>query len=227
RHALQGERQRLDDKVVDRKLVGRLAVLVLASFFGRGGVDLLARFKELADIAVNGEIKMRNGLHRSGEPLRDSAAHAIMRHELVAALVVQRADLLIRHGRRDERRRGACWCRWRAGCTQATSGFRFLDIARNHAAMWAGAGNAADIDASVLGETARERKRENSVGAAWRCTVPVGPNSLAPSLSPLGSGSLRRQWWTRCFRLLKRGRTLLSSGRGRRGLLCSSSFRLG
>ena len=39
RHALQRERQRLDDEVVDRELVGRLAVLVLR----RGGVDLLAR----------------------------------------------------------------------------------------------------------------------------------------------------------------------------------------
>jgi hypothetical protein len=39
RHALQRQRQRLDDEVVDRELVGRLAVLVLR----RGGVDLLAR----------------------------------------------------------------------------------------------------------------------------------------------------------------------------------------
>src|SRR5258705_370500 len=45
RHALQRERERLDDKVVDRELVGGLAVLVL----GCDGVDLLAR----------GEAKMR------------------------------------------------------------------------------------------------------------------------------------------------------------------------
>ena len=59
-NALQRQRQRLDDEIVDRKLVGRLAVLVL----GRGGVDLLARGQELADVAVHRQVEMRDGLHR-------------------------------------------------------------------------------------------------------------------------------------------------------------------
>ena len=56
RHALQRERHRLDDEVVDRELVGRLALLVLR----RRRVDLLARGEQLADIAVDGEIEMRD-----------------------------------------------------------------------------------------------------------------------------------------------------------------------
>ena len=59
-HALQRERQRLDDEVVDRDLVGGLAVLVLR----RGGVDLLARGQELVDIAVDREIEVRDRLLR-------------------------------------------------------------------------------------------------------------------------------------------------------------------
>ena len=44
RHALQGQRQRLDDEVVDRELVGRRAV----ACFGRGGIGLLAQRQQRA-----------------------------------------------------------------------------------------------------------------------------------------------------------------------------------
>ena len=79
-HPLQRERQRLDDEVVDRELVGGLAVLVL----GRGGVDLLARGQELADVAVEREIEMRNGLLRLHEALRNDLAHVVVWNDLIA-----------------------------------------------------------------------------------------------------------------------------------------------
>ena len=105
RHLLQRDRHRLDDEVVDRELVERLLFLVL----GRRRVDLLARGEQLADVAVDGEIEGRNGLRRRGQALRDGAAHAVMRHDLVGALFEQREDLLVGHRRRDARapRRGA------------------------------------------------------------------------------------------------------------------------
>ena len=55
-HALQRQRQRLDDEVVDRELVDGLAVGL-----GGGSVDLLACGQQLADIAVEREIEMRDG----------------------------------------------------------------------------------------------------------------------------------------------------------------------
>ena len=58
RDSLQCEPQRLDDEIVDRELVGGLAVLVLR----RLRVDLLACGGELADVAIDGEIEMRDGL---------------------------------------------------------------------------------------------------------------------------------------------------------------------
>ncbi len=152
RHLLQGDRQRLDDEVVDRKLVGRLAVLA----FGGLRIDLLARVEELADVAVDGEVEYRHALRRRGQPLRDGAAHAVVRHDLVAAVLVERADLLIRHcrraSRRDCRRAGR-----RSGRAQAAAGLCLLDVAGDDAAVRAGAFDAADIDAGVLGKAARQR----------------------------------------------------------------------
>ena len=99
RDALQRERERLDDEVVDRELVGRLAVLVL----GRGGVDFLARGQKLADVAVDRQVEVRDGLLRLDQPPRDDLAHVVVRDDLVAALFEQRPDLVVgrslRHGR--------------------------------------------------------------------------------------------------------------------------------
>ena len=160
RHALQSQRQRLDDEIVDRKLVGRLAVLVL----GRRGVDLLARLEQLADVAVDGQVEMRNGLHRRREPLRNGAAHAVVRHEIVAAVVVERADLLVRHRRRDERCAGGR-CGRRA---QALARFCRLDIAGDDAAVRAGALDAAEFDVGVFRQPPRKRRGKDAVGAADR-----------------------------------------------------------
>ena len=65
-HALERKRERLDHEIVDRNLVGRLAVLVLAG----GGVDLLARRQELADVAVDRKVEMRD---RSASPRAGAA----------------------------------------------------------------------------------------------------------------------------------------------------------
>src|SRR5215831_19217402 len=79
RDALERERKRLDDEIVDRNLVGRLAVLVLR----RGGVDLLARRHELTDIALEREIEMRDGKLRFEEAPRDHLADIVVRDGVV------------------------------------------------------------------------------------------------------------------------------------------------
>src|SRR5262249_30543105 len=111
RDALERERKRLDDEIVDRNLVGRLAVLVLR----RGGFDLLARRHELTDIALEREIEMRDGKLRFEEAPRDHLADIVVRDCVVRAGLEQRADLLVGgrlHGRRERagggRRGGSC-----------------------------------------------------------------------------------------------------------------------
>ena len=81
RNALERERERFDDKVVDRNLVGGLAVLVLR----RGGVDLFARRDELADVALEREIEMRNSELRFDKAPRDHLADIVVRDGLVRA----------------------------------------------------------------------------------------------------------------------------------------------
>ena len=165
-NALQRERQRLDDEIIDRKLVGRLAVFVLR----RGGVDLLARGHQPADIAIDRVIEMRNGLHRGGQPLRDGAAHAVMRHDFVAAFLIERADLLIGHRRRDRGRRAAGGSR--AGARKPLPDFAPLDIAGDDAAMRSRALHAAEVETGLFRQPAGKRRGEDAVGAgpaAERC----------------------------------------------------------
>ncbi len=153
-NALQRERQRLDDEVVDRELVGRFAVLVL----GRGGVDLLARGKELADVAVEREIEVRDGELGLDQPPRDHLADVVVWHDLVAAGLEQRPDLVV--GRRLHRERSQC--------RYALAGPGRLDVAGDDAAMRAGAAHAAELDAGGLGKAARQRRGKDAVAAVAR-----------------------------------------------------------
>ncbi len=147
---LQRDRHRLDDEIVHRELVERLLVLVGRRLL----VDLLACGQQFADVAIDRQIEMRDGLHRGGQALRDRAPHAVMRHDLVGALLEQRPDLLIRHRRR-KRRPARRRSRRRL---QALAGFRLVDVARDDAAMRPGADDAGNLDAGLLGQTPRQRR---------------------------------------------------------------------
>ena len=185
---LQRDRHRLDDEVVDRELVERLLFLVL----WRRGVDLLARREQLADVAIHRQVEMRNGLHRSGQPLRDGAAHAVMRDDLVAARFEQRAGSACptSTARSPARRR-----RRRCRRFQALAGFGVLDIARDDAAMRAGAVDARELDAGFLGEAARQRRREDAgvavglrrAGVAWAGAPRRAQAPWRPSLRGRGA----------------------------------------
>ena len=101
-----------------------------------------------------------------------------MRHDLVGAFLEQCEDLLVRHpGRKARTRRGRGGRR-----LQALAGFRALDVARDNAAVRAGAGDARKVNADVLGEAAGERRREDA-------GVTVG---LRSGSRRLRRGSLRR-----------------------------------
>ena len=108
---------------------------------------------------------MRNGLGRSGQPLRNSPAHAVVRNELVASFFVERANLLIAHCRRDGGATSGRTCGRRGRRAQTLALLRRRYVAGDDAAMRTRAGNAAELDAGVLGETARERRGEDTVGA--------------------------------------------------------------
>src|SRR5215468_10785674 len=90
-YPLHCKRQRLDDEIVDRELVGRLAILVLR----RGRVDLLARSEQLAYIAVEREIEMRDGELRLDQAARDHLAYVVVRDDIVAAGFEESTDLVV------------------------------------------------------------------------------------------------------------------------------------
>ena len=123
------------------------------------------------------------------------APHAVMRHDLVAARLEQREDLLVRHRRRNARARlrGA-----------AAGGFSPLpDLACSTSrAMMRPCGPEplmrAKLDAGFLGETPRERRRENA-GVADCPAARTGADAGA-----CGAGLAGRRILRRCF-----GRRLL------------------
>ena len=114
---------------------------------------------------------MRNGLHRGGQPLRDGAAHAVMRHDLIAAVFVERADLQVGHRRRD--------CRSGAGYRRRAKSAAFLSlrhVAGDDAAVRTGALDAAE---SMLASFASRR----ASGEA-KTRLAAAPCPLARSPSP-------------------------------------------
>src|SRR5262252_6810339 len=196
-HALKRERQRFDGKVVDRELVSGLTVLVLRC----DGVDLLACLQKLADIAIDREIKMRDGLHRSSEPRCDCAPHAVMRDDFVAAVLIERADLLVAHCRRDHWRRS-----WRGRCPgrrpQTTPFSRRRHVTGDNAAMRAGSLDAANFDPRLFGEAARQGRRKNTRAGAITETTAVGTRGLARAWSLWR----RRRRWSSRFHRRRHGR---------------------
>ena len=133
-HALQRQRQRLDDEVVDRELVGRLAVLVLR----RGGVDLLARGQQLADLAVDRQVEMRDGLLR----LRSGAARwcgACRRAARPRSCPPRTARGPVRPTSTARWRRGRGAAAGAPARLHALAGLRAFDVARDDAAVRAGA----------------------------------------------------------------------------------------
>ena len=196
RHLLQRQRQRLDDEIVDRDLVGRLAVLVL----WRGGVDLFARSQKPADVAVEREIKMRNGELRFEEPAGDHLADAVVRDRVVGAGLEQCDDFLVGRRLHDRGRRGCCCGSRRSHDPAARLGC--FHIARNNAAVRAGTLDARKVDASLLRKPARQRRRKHAVGARDADTL---------AFAALRSGSLR------CLRWRARGLACRGCRRRRRG----------
>ena len=195
RHLRQRQRQRLDDEVVDRELVGARALL------GRGRVHALAGAQQLVDAAIDGQIEVRDGLLGQGQALGDDLAHAVVRHDLVGALLVERQDLVVGHGlraecRRRARRPGARRCRpWAA---RAAALERRLDVALDDAPVRARAGERRKIDARLLGEPARQRRSEDAavaVGAGGACRAALAARASASPLrgGDRGGGSRRRQ----------------------------------
>src|SRR4029077_10398632 len=127
-YALKRKSERLDDEIVDRDLVGRLAFLVLAG----GGGDLFAGGDELVDVAVHREIEMRDGQLRLEQAARDHFADVVVRNDLIRTRFEQGPDLVVGrhlHGERGRDRRGG---RSRGGKPLARFG-RF-DVARDDAA---------------------------------------------------------------------------------------------
>src|SRR4029077_18375311 len=156
-----------------------LALLVL----WRQGVDLLAPSQELADIAIEGEIEMRNGELRLDQAARNHSAHVVMRHDLVAAGLEQRANPLVGRGRN-----GRHWRRgWdgRRRCDQPLAGFCGFDVARNDSPVRTGTLNAAKLEGRFLCEAAGKWRGKDAVGAALSACESLGPAIGARALRDL------------------------------------------
>ena len=185
RHLRQRQRQRLDDEVVDRELVGARAVL------GRRGVHALAGAQQFVDAAVDRQMEVRDGLLRQRQALGDDLAHAVVRDDVVGALLVERQDLVVRHAAAARMRRAA------ASAATAVPALarrrappfceRRLDVALDDAPVRAGARERRKVEPGLLGEPARQRRGEDAA-------VPVGrlrTRRRAPA-PPLGLGDGRR-----------------------------------
>ena len=156
RHALQGERQRLDDEVVDRELVGRFVALLR-----RAGVRLLAQLEQRVELDVHREIEMRDGLLGFGQPRGDGLAHAVERHFLVVDALVERLDL---RGRRARRHCGP-------GRASRAARDRRLDVGRDDAAVRTRAAEPRQIDAALAGKPPRQRRDERPARELGRAEV--------------------------------------------------------
>ena len=91
------------------------------------------------------------------EPLGDDLSHAVVRHELVGAFWIERADLLVGHAMNGGRRHACCGRRRRFGHRRhrrsrsprpnALAGFCRFDVGRDDAPMRARAKDAGEVDA--------------------------------------------------------------------------------
>ena len=77
RHGLQRHGQRFDDEIVERELEGA------RSFLWGKRVEPRAGGERRIELAIDGEIEMRDGLLRQREPLGDEAPHGVVRDDLI------------------------------------------------------------------------------------------------------------------------------------------------
>ena len=171
RHALERDGQRLDDEVVDRELVGGLAVLVLAG----GRVDLLAQGHERIELAIERQVEMRHRLLRLDEALGDGLAHAVEGHFLVGARLEHRLDLIGAHALSKLRRSGLGGGAAAAAAAGAAAGFApppetaertsFSTMRPCGPEPWID----AMIDAGFLRDALGERRGEDAVAGSLPC----------------------------------------------------------
>src|SRR6185295_6429041 len=89
------ECERLDHEVIDRELEARFAIGALWC----RRIDLLTGLEQFVDLAIYGEIVMRDRELRLQETLRDRLPHRVMWDEVVTACFEQCADLVVGHAR--------------------------------------------------------------------------------------------------------------------------------
>ena len=202
RHVTQRKGQRLDDHVVDRKLVGRLAVL-----FGSSRIELCAQRQKRIQFAIHGNVEMRNRLLGFDQTLGDDLAHAVMRHQLVGALFEQLENRFVRLTLGEGRSRCASSCCCRSGFRTTGSGSLF-HVGLDDATMRAGTGDGRKIETGFLRKTTRKRRSEDALaGLCNRCRRGRCGRLIGGRLFSLGRSSvfLRRfglnGFLLRCFGL--------------------------
>ena len=165
-HTLQRHGQRLDDEVIDRNLVGRLAVFVFRS----GGVDLLAQRQKRIELAVDCEIEMRDRLLGLDQTTRNRLAHRIMRDFLERTRLEEFPDGRIGHALRRTAGRSRRCRRRRSGRSDSpTASDGGFHIALDDAAMRARALDPGEINARILCQTTRERRCEQTRASGRLC----------------------------------------------------------
>jgi hypothetical protein len=122
---------------------------------GEALVDLAARFQERVEFDIDGQREVRDIAEAFRHALGDGFAHEIERHEIVAA----RADALAfkrleRRRRLLRRGRARDFPRLLRGARRLGSRF---NVRLHDAPIWAGALEAAQINAALLRKAARQR----------------------------------------------------------------------
>ena len=168
RHALEGQGEALDDHIVDRDLEERLALLAEAGTL----VDLLAQREERVDLAVEGQVEVRDDLGGVGQAPGDGLAHAVVRHFRVAAGLEERLDRRVRQGRgcgrRCQARAPRFACLGRFGLRPGF--FGLADVALDDAAMRTRAFDQGHVEPGLLGDPASQRGCEYATAGGFRAT---------------------------------------------------------
>ncbi len=131
-------------------------------------VELAACGQKRVDLAIDGDVVVRDGALRLGQALRDDLAHLADTHILVGSLA-----------RRRGRRRGGP--RPRGGPRRALA-HRAGDVELDHPSAGSGPCDRAELEACLAGHAPRQRAREDAAFGARRSVGGGGGLRGAPSL---------------------------------------------
>ena len=117
---------------------------------------ITAQRKQRVDLAIDRQIKMRNGGFRFDQPAGNGLTHIVVRDEFVGAFLEELQHRVVGHRLGGRSRRGTRGLR-RRRCLRAAAGNCRVHVRLDDASMRTGALHARNVDAGIERDTARQR----------------------------------------------------------------------